>query len=72
MDHRLPGSSVHVIVQGRILEWVAIFPPGDLPDPGIEPVSPALAREFFATEPPWKPVMTYIHPHNIIQSISLP
>ena len=32
------------------------FPsPGDLPDPGIEPVSPALAGGFFTTEPPGKP-----------------
>ena len=29
--------------------------PGDLPDPGIEPVSPALAGRFFTTEPPGKP-----------------
>ena len=29
------------------------FPsPGDLPDPGIEPVFPALASGFFTTEPP--------------------
>ena len=33
------------------------FPsPGDLPNPGIEPASLALAGEFFATEPPGKPV----------------
>ena len=25
--------------------------PGDLPDPGIQPASPALADEFFTTEP---------------------
>ena len=32
------------------------FPsPGYLPDPGIEPVSPALAGGFFITEPPVKP-----------------
>ena len=31
------------------------FPsPGDLPDPGIEPPSPALAGGFFTTEPPGK------------------
>ena len=30
-------------------------PPGDLPDPGIEPTSPVLADEFFTTEPPGKP-----------------
>ena len=27
----------------------------DLPDPGEEPMSPALAGEFFTTEPPGKP-----------------
>ena len=32
------------------------FPsPGDLPNPGIEPMSPALAGGFFTTEPPGKP-----------------
>ena len=32
------------------------FPsPEDLPDPGIEPKSPALARGFFTTESPGKP-----------------
>ena len=31
-------------------------PPGNLPDPGIEPVSPALADRFFTTEPPRKPL----------------
>jgi hypothetical protein len=32
----LPGSSVHGILQERILEWVACPPPVDLPNPGIE------------------------------------
>ena len=36
------------------------FPsPEGLPDPGIEPTSPALAGRFFTTEPPGKP-----HFHN--------
>ena len=30
-------------------------PPGDLPDPGIEPPSPTLAGGFFITEPGGKP-----------------
>ena len=30
-------------------------PPGDLPDPGMEPRSPALAGKFSTTEPPEKP-----------------
>ena len=28
--------------------------PGNLPDPGMEPVSPALAGGLFTTEPPGK------------------
>ena len=35
-------------------------PPGDPPDPGIEPASPAppvLAGGFFITEPPGKPMV---------------
>ena len=46
----LPGSSIHGLSQARILEWVAISFPRDLPDPGIEPLSfmsPALAGRFF-------------------------
>ena len=35
--------------QARILEWAAISSPGDLPNPGIKPVSPALAGAFFTT-----------------------
>ena len=30
------GSSVHGILEARILEWVAIPSPGDLPHPGAE------------------------------------
>ena len=37
MDCRPPGSSVHGIVQEKILDWVAIS--YDLPYPGTEPVS---------------------------------
>ena len=39
MDWSPPGSTVHVISQARILEWVIISSSRDLPDPGIEPVS---------------------------------
>ena len=31
-------------------------PPGDLPDPGIEPASPALVGRLFTTEPLGKPL----------------
>ena len=33
--------------------------PGDLPDRGIKPVSPALASRFFTTELPGKPPKFY-------------
>ena len=45
MGCSLPGSSIHGIFQARILEWVAIPSPGDLPDPGIEPGLPALQAD---------------------------
>ena len=45
-------SPVKNILQSRLP-----FPfPGDLPNPGNEPTSPALADGFFTTEPPEKPV----------------
>ena len=62
----LPGSSVHGILQARILESVAYPPPRDLPNPGIEPtslMSPALASTLpmcFTTlplVPPGKPIL---------------
>ena len=37
-----PGSSVHGVLQARILEWAAISFSRDLPDPGIKPRSPAV------------------------------
>ena len=37
-------------------------PPGDLPDPGIESTSPALAGGFFTTEPAGKPVSVVSRP----------
>ena len=33
IDYSLPSSSVHGIFKARILEWVAIFFPWDLPNP---------------------------------------
>ena len=55
MDCSLPGSSVHEILQTRILEWVVISFSRGLPDPGIEPGSPALQADSLLSEPPGKP-----------------
>ena len=52
-----PGSSVHAIIQARILQWIDISSSGDLPNLGIKPTSheaPALAGGFFTTEPTWE------------------
>ena len=46
LEHRV--SSCGVQAEMRRGMW-------DLPDPGEEPMSPALAGEFFTTEPPGKP-----------------
>ena len=35
-------------------------PPGNFPDPGIKPLSPALAGRFFTTEPPGEPQQLYM------------
>ena len=50
MDCSPPGSPVPGILQARILEWVAISSSRDLPDPEIEPMSPALVDGFFTSE----------------------
>ena len=57
MDYSPPGSSTHGILQARILEWAAIPPPGDLPNPVTEPASvrsPALTGGFFTTSITWE------------------
>ena len=55
MDYSLPASSAHGISQARILEWAAISSSGDLPDPGIKPVSSAVVGRIFTTEQPGMP-----------------
>ena len=45
-------SSVHGILQARILQWVAIPFSRRSSHPGIKPVSPALQADFLLSEPP--------------------
>ena len=45
MDCSLPGSSIHGIFQARELQYwsgLPCPPPGNLPDAGMKPTSPAL------------------------------
>ena len=46
------------IPQARTLEWLPCSPPGDLPDPGIEPRYPTLQVDSLPSEPPGKPKNT--------------
>ena len=57
-------SSIHGILQERILEWVAIRSPGVLPGPGIKPTSltsSALTGGVFTTSATWEALYTYLH-----------
>ena len=57
MDCSLPGSSVHGIVQARILEWVAIpFSQGIFLTQGLNPALLHCRHIFLPSEPPGKPV----------------
>ena len=60
------------ILQARILEWVAVPSPGDLPNPGIRPMSltsPALAGGFFTTRATWE---APLHVYTIYKYIFFP
>ena len=57
-DWSPPGSSVHGILPAEYWSGLPLPPPGDLPDPGIEPVTLAslvLAGGFFTSVPSRKP-----------------
>ena len=62
-----PGSSVHGILQERILEWAAMPSPGDLPNAGIEPrpsTFQVVQLDSLPTAPPGKPfrIIEYYNP----------
>ena len=60
-----PGSSIHGILQAKVLEWVA-FSRGSS-RPGIEPpflMSPALAGGFFTTTATWEAWIMKGEPSN--------
>ena len=70
MDCSPSGSSVHGILQARILEWVST-PPRDLPKPGIESRSPTLQADSLPSEPPWKPMSTGVGSLSLLQGKKL-
>ena len=69
-------SSVHWILQARILEWLDVHLREDLPDSEIEPeslISPALAGRFFTTstraEKYWIHLLKMIEPGDSFESL---
>ena len=58
VDHNPPGSSVHGILQARILKWVVISSSrgsSQPRDPYVDLLlSPALAGRFFTTSTTWE------------------
>ena len=79
MDYSLLWSSVHGILQARILAWIAIPSPGDLPILGIEVGSPALQADSLWSELPGKctvglsycPILLFICLVYLLPEISL-
>ena len=55
MDCRPPGSAVHEFSRQEHWSGLPSTSPGDLPDPGVKPASPALAGRFFTSAPPGRP-----------------
>ena len=59
--------TVHGILQARILKWVPF--PGDLPNPGMEPRSPALQADSLPAEPPGRLKNTGVGSLSLLQQI---
>ena len=55
MDCSLPGSSIHGILQARILEWLAISFSGGSSQPRDRTQVSALQADALPPEPPGKP-----------------
>ena len=61
MDCSLPGSSVHGILQARLLEWIAMPFSRGSSRPGRSG-SPTLQADSLPSELPGKPIFTYAMP----------
>ena len=67
MDCSPQGSSIHGILQGRIVELVTFPSPGNLPNPGIKPRSPTLQADSLLAEPQGKPKNSGMGSLSILQ-----
>ena len=57
------AASVHGVLQAGTLEWWP-FPSPDLPEPGVEPGSPASQADSLPAEPPRKPMVGVRQAHK--------
>ena len=55
MDYGPPGSSVQKLIRQEYWSGLPFPSPGNLPDPGIEPETPALKADSLLSEPWGKP-----------------
>ena len=62
----LPGSSVHGIVQARILQWVAVSSSRGSSQPRDLTCISCIVGRFFSAEPPEKPVYVCVYTHTYI------
>ena len=71
MDCSLPGSSF--MESSRQEYWIGLPSPGDLPDPRIEPRSPALQTDALPCEPPGKPSWLAVNFYwNVCLTVHIP
>ena len=64
-----PCSSAHRFSRQEYWSGLPCPPPGDLPNPGIEPRSPALQAGSLMSEPPGKPRHTRVDCHSLLHGI---
>ena len=67
-DYSPPGSSVHGIHQARILSKFPFLSPGNLPNPGTEPGSPAQQTNSLPSEPLKAKVTNKENPGNFLMT----
>ena len=74
MDWSPPGSSPGKFSRQEYWSGLPCPHPGDIPDPGMEPRSPALRVVSLPSQPPGKAIHIYTHIYgfNILLSMAVP
>ena len=71
IDCNLPGSSVHGILQARVLEWVAVSFSRHLPNPGLLHCTQTLYRLSYSSVQPLSRVRLFVAPWAAARQASL-